>query len=126
MHHFHLLAYNYFEFSKDYLDYLAYIVDNLGRNVTLYPSNNIIDTSAYPLARFGIIKYETKDLKHYDTNIIILPNSENHIIMMGGSNTQEESVNLQWFNHKIIEAWHLQYGGGTDIKMKMTQVLLFF
>ena len=29
MHHFHLFAYNYFEFSKDYLDYLAYLVDNL-------------------------------------------------------------------------------------------------
>lgn len=46
--------------------------------------------------------------------------------MLGGSIASEESVNLQWFNNKIIESWHLQYGGGADIKMQMTQVLLFF
>ena len=60
MHHFHLLAYNYFEFSKDYLDYLAYIVDNLSiKSKTVVLKGGTLDSDGLIIKDTGINKNYT-------------------------------------------------------------------
>lgn len=97
----------------------------MSRNLLLKPVDNRVDTSLYPDVRFAIIKYETISRTH-DTNIFILPNSENHAIMISGNPHELETVDIQWYNNIISEYWHYSFIPYSEIRMSMTEVLLFF
>ena len=100
-------------------------MDNLGKNILLKPVNNEIDTSQYPNARFAVIKYETERGSH-DVNVFILPNSENHTVMISGSPFELETVDIRWYGTKIDEYWHYSFIKGNEPKMSMSQAILFF
>ena len=100
-------------------------LDNLGKNILLKPVNNEIDTSKYTSARFAVIKYETQNYSH-DANIFILPNSENHSVMISGSPYELETVDIVWNNNRIYEYWHYSFIKGNTPRMQMTQAILFF
>ena len=81
----------------------------------------------YPNAKFGIIKYTGKNWSH-GANFVIIPNSENHTIMISASPHELESVNIQWLSdNKIKELWHYKFENSSyPINMIMRQVILFF